>query len=107
MDENFGISALAKDGISRRIPKCFFVVTYKQAMAGSYVCLSLSDGGLRVWGEGSEQNLRHVLLAKGHQEQRQALIGGVHTATLIQRKRRGDAFSNKNNFETRHGGGDV
>lgn len=54
-----------------------------------YVCLLLSDEGLRVWGEGSEQNLRHVLLAKGHQEQRQALIGRIHAATLQTEKRGG------------------
>lgn len=54
--------------------------------------MCVNDDGLRVWGEGSEQNLRHVLLAKGHQEQCQALIGRVYTATLKQRKRRGDVF---------------
>lgn len=48
--------------------------------------LWVKDGGLRVGGEGSEQNLRHILLAKGHQEQRQALIGRIHTAALQQKK---------------------
>lgn len=46
------------------------------------VRLLLNDSRLRVRGEGSKQNLRHVLLAKGHQEQRQALIGWIHAATL-------------------------
>lgn len=43
---------------------------------------SVSVWGLRVGGEGSKQNLWHILLAKGHQEQRQALIGRIHTAAL-------------------------
>lgn len=52
--------------------------------------LSDADGGggggggssLRVRGEWSDEDLRHVLLAKGHQEQGQALIGRVHAAAL-------------------------
>lgn len=54
----------------------------------------LNDSRLRVRGEGSEQNLRHVLLAKGHQEQRQALIGRVHAATLTRGKRRSQNTEN-------------
>lgn len=56
------------------------------------VCQLSDDSGLRVRREGSEQNLRHVLLAKGHEEQCQALIGWIYRTTLKQRKRRGDAF---------------
>lgn len=44
--------------------------------------LLLNDGSLRVRRQGSEQNLRHVLLAEGHQGHRQALIGRVHAAAL-------------------------
>lgn len=47
------------------------------------LCVSITEWQrLRVGGERSEQNLRHVLLAKGHQQQRQALIGWIHAATL-------------------------
>lgn len=68
----------------------------------------LNDSGLRVRGEGSEQNLRHVLLAKGHQEQRQALIGRVHAATLTDKRGGGLMFfSSKNNTEISHRGGEV
>lgn len=61
------------------------------------LCVCVCVWGLRVRGEGSEQNLWHVLLAKGHQEQRQALIGWIHTAALKtaktnkQKRRRGRA----------------
>lgn len=63
------------------------------------VCGLLNDSSLRVRGEGTEQNLRHVLLAKGHQEQRQALIGWIHAATLKTDKEEGRRGSNKNNTE--------
>lgn len=68
----------------------------------------LNDSSLRVRGEGSKQNLRHVLLAKGHQEQRQALIGRVHAATLTDKRGGGLMFfSSKNNTEISHRGGEV
>lgn len=61
------------------------------------VCRFQTDSSLRVGGERSEQNLWHVLLAKGHQEQRQALIGWIHTAALKTDEEEGaKCFSSKN-----------
>lgn len=61
------------------------------------VCRFQTDSSLRVGGERSEQNLWNVLLAKGHQEQRQALIGWIHTAALKTDKEEGaKCFSSTN-----------
>lgn len=83
-DETFGTASLANNAPERRSHQRF------GALSGSWpenkvrpgddcVCLPPTDvlngGDLRVRGERSEQDLRHVLLAQGHQEQRQALIG--------------------------------
>lgn len=60
----------------------------------------LNDSNLRVRGEGSEQNLRHVLLAKGHQEQRKALIGRIYAAALQTDKSRTDEFQQQKQHVT-------
>lgn len=76
-------SGAASRGLGPRVapgrrPKCGPVTTTVRLPPTDV----LGDGDLRVRGERSEQDLRHVLLAQGHQEQRQALIGRVHAAAL-------------------------
>lgn len=97
-DETFGTASLAKNAAEQRNNKRFGAPrgarpADKVRPGDDCVRLSPGDGGggggggLRVRGERSEQDLRHVLLAQGHQDQRQALIGRVHAAALRTKKK--------------------
>lgn len=94
-DETFGTASLAKNAAEPRTNKRFggprgAQPADKVRPGDDCVRLSPGDGdgsgGLRVRGERSEQDLRHVLLAQGHQNKRQALIGRVHAAALRTKK---------------------
>lgn len=92
-DETFGTPSLAKNAAERRNNERFGAPrgarpADKVRPGDDCVRLSPGDvsGGLRVRGERSKQDLRHVLLAQGHQDQRQALIGRVHAAALRTKK---------------------
>lgn len=69
---NFGILSSAKRGLVRIVRIIKRGIEWVPHLPSVHLTF---EWVLRVWGEGSQENLRHVLLAKGHQEQRQALIG--------------------------------
>lgn len=103
-DETFGTPSLAKNAAERRNNERFGAPrgarpADKVRPGDDCVRLSPGDvsGGLRVRGERSKQDLRHVLLAQGHQDQRQALIGRVHAAALrTKKKNKKKQTSNRN-----------
>lgn len=83
-DETFGTASLANNAPERRSNQRFGALSgsrQEDKVRPGDDCVrlpptdGLSDGDLRVRGERSEEDLRHVLLAQRHQEQRQALIG--------------------------------
>lgn len=106
-DETFGTASLAKNAAKRRNNKRFGAP--RGARPADKVRPG-DGGGLRVRGERSEQDLRHVLLAQGHQDQRQALIGRVHAAALRTKKTNKKTEQQKHSEKTGRevsGNGDV